>query len=71
MLRGLIGFIVGAGCGVFTFASFMMEGAEAASVWIAIDIISLAALLIWCHKHHIKMRDKYHDKIRGGSKRYE
>jgi uncharacterized protein YacL len=63
MLRGLIGFILGMICGVFTISSCHIP--EYLIFWIVIDVIVLTVLLIWCHKHHIKKRDEYHDKIRG------
>ena len=35
-------------------------------VSIAISVVLFAILMIWCHKHHVKMRNKYYDKIRNG-----
>ncbi len=63
MLRGLIGFILGMICGVFTISSYLIG--DSLIIWVIIDVIVLIVLLIWCHKHHIKKRDEYHDKIRG------
>lgn len=63
MLRGLIGFILGMVCGTFTIASFATG--DSPIFWVVIDVIVLTVLLIWCHRHHIKKRDEYHDKIRG------
>ena len=63
MLRGLIGFILGMICGTFTISSYLIG--DSLIIWVIIDVIVLIVLLIWCHKHHIKKRDEYHDKIRG------
>ena len=66
MLRGLIGYLLGMVLGAFTVSSFVMG--DSPIFWVVIDILALGLLLFWCHKHHIKKRDEYHDKIRGKSK---
>lgn len=69
MLRGFVGYVLGALCGIFTFVTCIDPNPDntAAGIAFAItfDVIVLTSFLTWCHKHHIKKRDEYYDKVRG------
>ena len=70
MLRGAIGYFLGIFC-CFLMVTNYIESSVTGEygefiVSIAISVVLFAILMIWCHKHHVKMRNKYYDKIRNG-----
>ena len=63
MLRALIGWVLGFVCGVIAIPAF--AGPEKDVFWVAVVAIvaSLAFCLTFAHKHHLKKRKEYYDKL--------
>lgn len=67
MLRFLIGYILGAIFGFLAVVSFIVQPTnEGMFFTILFGVITCGVGLTWCHKHHIKKREDYYRKIRGG-----
>lgn len=70
MLRGAIGYFLGVIC-CFLMVTNYIEGSITSEygefiVSIVISVIVFIVLMVWCHKHHVKMRNKYYDRFRNG-----
>ena len=70
MLRGAIGYFLGVIC-CFLMVTNYIESSVTGEyrdfiVSIIISIVMFIVLIIWCHKHHVKMRNKYYDRFRNG-----
>lgn len=62
MLRALIGWVLGFVCGVITIAS-VGSGKDVRSVAVFVIVASLIFCLTFAHKHHLKKRKEYYDKL--------
>ena len=71
MLRYLIGYILGTVMGIFLFGAMIAGDGEPVQgygfvigLWFAFLITGLT----WSHRHHIKKRDEYNEKLKGGDR---
>lgn len=62
MLRATVGYICGAFSAFAIFACYV-QGYPAFG-YISAALV-LAVLLFWAHKHHIRKRNEYYDKLYG------
>lgn len=70
MLRGAIGYLLGVIC-CFLMVTNYIESSVTGEygefiVSTIISVVIFIVLMIWCHKHHVKMRNKYYDRFRNG-----
>lgn len=69
MLRGAIGYFLGIFCCFLTVTNYIESSVTGEYgefiVSIIISVVMFIVLMIWCHKHHIKMRNKHYEKLRG------
>ena len=68
MLRGAIGYLLGMVCCFLMVANYFnsLFTGEYVNfiVSIIISVILFIVLMIWCHKHHVKMRNKYYGRFK-------
>lgn len=70
MLRGAIGYFLGVIC-CFLMVTNYIECSLTGDygefiVSIVVSVVLFVILMFWCHKHHVKMRNKYYDKFKKG-----
>lgn len=64
MLRGAIGYLLGMFCCFLMVASSSTGEYGDFIVSIILSVILFIVLMIWCHKHHVKMRNKYYGRFK-------
>ena len=68
MLRGAIGYLLGMVCCLLMVANYFKSPLTGKHgdfiVSIILSVILFIMLMIWCHKHHVKMRNKYYDRFK-------
>jgi uncharacterized protein YacL len=68
VLRGAIGFILGMCCNFFVVASFVESSATCDYtdfiITCIVTLVVFVTFMFWCHKHHLKMRNKYYNRFK-------
>lgn len=63
MLRALIGWVLGFVCGGITITAYASSEKEVFLVAATVIAVSLISCLTFAHKHHLKKRKEYYDKL--------
>lgn len=66
MLRAIIGYILGFLSGALVMIAILAAKPDTVLFTVAFSIITFIAVVIFAHRHHIKMRNKYYNKLKNG-----
>lgn len=66
MLRAIIGYVLGFLSGISVLVAIVTATPSAIFSAVAFSIITFVAAVVFAHRHHIKMRNKYYDRLRNG-----
>lgn len=70
MLRAIIGYILGFLSGALVMIAILAVKPDSVFFTVAFSIITFIAVVIFAHRHHIKMRNKYYDKLKNGASKW-
>lgn len=70
MLRAIIGYILGFLSGALVMIAILAAKPDTVFFAVAFSIITFIAVAIFAHRHHIKMRNKYYDKLKNGASKW-
>lgn len=70
MLRAIIGYILGFLSGALTMVAIIIATPSAIFSAVTFSIITFIAVVIFAHRHHIKMRNKYYNKLKNGASKW-
>lgn len=66
MLRAIIGYVLGFLSGALVMIAILAAKPDTVFFTVAFSIITFIAVVIFAHRHHIKMRNKYYDRLKNG-----
>lgn len=66
MLRAIIGYVLGFLSGASTMVAIIAATPSAIFSAVTFSIITFVAAVVFAHRHHIKMRNKYYDRLKNG-----
>lgn len=66
MLRAIIGYVLGFLSGVSVIVAIVTDTPSAIFSAVTFSIITFVAAVVFAHRHHIKMRNKYYDRLKNG-----
>lgn len=66
MLRAIIGYVLGFLSGASTMVAIITATPSAIFSAVTFSIITFVAAAVFAHRHHIKMRNKYYDRLKNG-----
>lgn len=64
MLRAIIGYVLGFLSGASTMLAIIAATPSAIFSAATFSIITFVAAVVFAHRHHIKMRNKYYDRLK-------
>lgn len=67
MLRAIIGYVLGFLSGALVMIAILAAKPDTVFFTVAFSIITFIAVVIFAHRHHIKMRNKYYDRLKNGA----
>lgn len=70
MLRAIIGYILGFLSGALVMIAILAVKPDSVFFTVAFSIITFIAVVIFAHRHHIKMRNKYYNKLKNGASKW-
>ena len=70
MLRAIIGYILGFLSGALVMIAILTAKPDTVLFTVAFSIITFIAVVIFAHRHHIKMRNKYYNKLKNGASKW-
>ena len=70
MLRAIIGYVLGFLSGASTMVAIITATPSAIFFAVTFSIITFIAVVIFAHRHHIKMRNKYYNKLKNGASKW-
>ena len=70
MLRAIVGFVLGFMSGALAILSFVSTTPGTRVSTAIFSVAMLAINIIFAHRHHIKMRNKYYDRLKNGVKEW-
>lgn len=70
MLRAIIGYILGFLSGVLVMIAILAAKPDTVFFTVTFSTITFIAVAIFAHKHHIKMRNKYYNKLKNGASKW-
>ena len=70
MLRAIIGYVLGFLSGASTMVAIITATPSAIFFAVTFSIIIFIAVVIFAHRHHIKMRNKYYDNLKKGANKW-
>lgn len=70
MLRAIIGYILGFLSGALVMIAILTAKPDIVFFTVAFSIITFIAVAIFAHRHHIKMRNKYYNKLKNGASKW-
>lgn len=70
MLRAIIGYILGFLSGTLVIIAILSAKPDTVFFTVAFSIITFIAVVIFAHRHHIKMRNKYYNKLKSGASKW-
>ena len=70
MLRAIIGYILGFLSGALVMIAILAAKSDIIFFTITFSIITFIAVVIFAHRHHIKMRNKYYDNLKKGASKW-
>lgn len=66
MLRAIIGYVLGFLSGASTMVAIITATPSAVFSAATFSIITFVAAIVFAHRHHIKMRNRYYDRLKNG-----
>ena len=66
MLRAIIGYVLGFLSGASIMVAIIAATPSAIFSAVTFSIITFVAAAVFAHRHHIKMRNKYYDRLKNG-----
>lgn len=70
MLRAIIGYVLGFLSGALVIVVISTAKPDILFFTVIFSIITFIAVAIFAHKHHIKMRNKYYNKLKNGASKW-
>lgn len=70
MFRAIIGYILGFLSGALVMITILAAKPDTVFFTVAFSIITFIAVVIFAHRHHIKMRNKYYSKLKNGASKW-
>lgn len=70
MLRAIIGYILGFLSGALVIIAILSAKPVTVFFTVTFSIITFIAVAIFAHRHHIKMRNKYYNKLKNGASKW-
>lgn len=70
MLRAIIGYILGLLSGALVMIAILAAKPDTVFFTVTFSIITFIAVVIFAHRHHIKMRNKYYNKLKNGASKW-
>lgn len=70
MLRAIIGYILGFLSGALVIVAISTAKPDILFFTVIFNIITFIAVVIFAHRHHIKMRNKYYNKLKNGASKW-
>ena len=70
MLRAIIGYILGFLSGALVMIAILAAKSDIIFFTITFSIITFIAVVIFAHRYHIKMRNKYYNKLKNGASKW-
>lgn len=70
MLRAIIGYILGFLSGALVMIAILAAKPDTMFFTVTFSIITFIAVVIFAHRHHIKMRNKYYNKLKNGASKW-
>lgn len=70
MLRAIIGYILGFLSGALVMIAILTAKPDTVFFTVTFSIITFIAVVIFAHRHHIKMRNKYYDNLKKGANKW-
>lgn len=64
MLRAIIGYVLGFLSGASTMVAIITATPSAIFFAVTFSIITFVTAVVFAHRHHIRMRNKYYDKLK-------
>lgn len=64
MLRTIIGYVLGFLSGISVFVAVVTATPSAIFSAVTFSIITFVSAVVFAHRHHIKMRNKYYDRLK-------
>ena len=64
MLRAIIGYILGFLSGALVIVAISTAKPDILFFTVIFSIITFVAAVVFAHRHHIKMRNKYYDRLK-------
>ena len=70
MLKAIIGYILGFLSGTLVIIAILSAKPDTVFFTVAFSIITFIAVVIFAHRYHIKMRNKYYNKLKSGASKW-
>ena len=70
MLRAIIGYILGFLSGALVIVAILAAKSNIIFFTVIFSIIIFIAVVIFAHRHHIKMRNRYYDNLKKGADKW-
>lgn len=70
MLRAIIGYVLGFLSGALVMIAILIAKPDTVFFTVIFSITTFIAVVIFAHRHHIKMRNKYYDKLKNGASKW-
>lgn len=70
MFRAITGYVLGFLSGASTMVAIITVTPSAIFFAVTFSVITFIAAVVFAHRHHIKMRNKYYDRLKNGVKEW-
>ena len=70
MLRAIIGYILGFLSGALVMIAILTAKPDTVFFTVTFSTITFIAVAIFAHRYHIKMRNKYYNKLKSGASKW-
>ena len=70
MLRAIIGYVLGFLSGASIMVAILVAKSNIIFFTVTFSIITFIAVVIFAHRHHIKMRNRYYDSLKKGASKW-
>ena len=70
MLRAIIGYVLGFLSGALVIVAISTAKPDILFFTVIFSIITFIVVVIFAHRHHIKMRNKYYNKLKSGASKW-
>ena len=69
MLRAIIGYVLGFLSGALVIVAITATPSAIFSA-VTFSTVTFAAAVVFAHRHHVKMRNKYYDNLKKGANKW-